>query len=150
MECKKYNVCVIDDKYELRKTLTKNLQDSKEFKFIGEAENLENGMALIEEQYPDAIFLDVKLKGCDAIKLLSFIKRRMNYLPAIILNAEFKDYKFAKEVSKQFRNEVVMILLKPLWKDWCKKESEIVHRIGDYYSNKTESLQSLKNLPVWN
>ena len=43
MECKKYNVCVIDDKYELRKTLTKNLQDSKEFKFIGEAENLERG-----------------------------------------------------------------------------------------------------------
>jgi DNA-binding LytR/AlgR family response regulator len=133
MKFKKYNVCVIDDEPEIRKILIKTLDESLDFKVIGEAEDVESGVELILNKQPDAVFLDIKLRGGDAFQLLSFIKRRMDLVPAIILNTGYSDFDYAQKAINDFRNEVVMILQKPFWEDWEKKEIEIIKRINDYY-----------------
>ena len=133
MEIRKYRVCVIDDEEEIRKILVRTLNESLEFEVIGEAEGVEDGIQIIQETKPDAVFLDIKLRGGDAFQLMNFLRRRMDLMPAVILNTGYNDFEYAQKALNNFKEEVVMILQKPFWEDWDKKESEILARIQNYY-----------------
>jgi DNA-binding LytR/AlgR family response regulator len=124
---------VIDDEPEIRKILKETLEDSLEFEVTGEADNVETGTQLILDKNPDAVFLDIKLRGGDAFQLMTYLRRNMELVPAIILNTGYNDFEYAQKALNEFRQEVIMILQKPFWKDWKNKESEIVNRIREYY-----------------
>jgi DNA-binding LytR/AlgR family response regulator len=144
MKYKKLKVCVIDDEPEVRSILCDTLKDSLEFKVVGEAESVEDGIEIIIETKPDAVFLDIKLRGGDAFQLLSNLKRNIDLVPAIILNTGYNDFEFAQKALNLYRDEVIMILQKPFWKDWSKKEDEIIERIREYYQPDEISLTSAK------
>lgn len=133
MNLKKYKVCVIDDEPEIRKILKETLEDSLEFEVTGEADSVETGTTLILNKNPDAVFLDIKLRGGDAFQLMTYLRRNMELVPAIILNTGYNDFEYAQKALNEFRQEVIMILQKPFWKDWKNKETEIVDRIREYY-----------------
>ncbi|MFN5784718.1 MAG: response regulator, partial [Flavobacteriia bacterium] len=55
---------VIDDSAQARKLLRLMLLElAPEIKQVGEAENVEEGLRLIDKERPDAVFLDIEMPG---------------------------------------------------------------------------------------
>lgn len=54
---------IVDDERLARKELSSLLADFREIEIVGEAENVDQAVELIEANKPDAVFLDIQLTG---------------------------------------------------------------------------------------
>ncbi|NPA25376.1 MAG: response regulator [Deltaproteobacteria bacterium] len=80
---------------------------------VVEAENAENGLALLEEDLPDLILMDVQLPGMDGIQATRLIKRNpeWNRIPVIAITAhalegeldEIMEAGFDSQICKPFK-----------------------------------------------
>ena len=66
---------IIDDERLARAELKKLLQDFPEVEVIDEAANAEEGIAKIESQQPDLIFLDIQMPGKTGFDMLAELER---------------------------------------------------------------------------
>jgi len=128
----KYTAIVIDDEPMPREALKDMILDCPDLDWLGEADDVETALELVMKYSPDAIFLDIKLRGNDAFDLLRKLKNR-GEVPAIILNTGHNDLEFGQKAVNLYKDEVVMILKKPFWEKWEEKEAQIVQKIKDYY-----------------
>lgn len=138
MTLDKINVCIIDDEKGSREALKSVVESSLEMEFVGEAESVDEAVALILTLQPDAVFLDIKLREGDAFQVLNILRRKMDRLPAVILNTGYSDFELAQKAFNKFKEEVILILKKPFWEDWEKKEQNILNEIHNYYREETD------------
>lgn len=134
MTLNKLKVCVIDDEKPIRQVLVKTLNKSPKFEVVGEAESVYQGVQVIEEEKPDAVFLDIKLREGDAFQLINIMKRRMPSIPPIIINTGYREFDFAQKIFNQYKDCVISILEKPFWEDWDEKEKKIIDLIYAHQS----------------
>ena len=134
----KYKAIVIDDEPMPREALKDMILDCPDLEWAGEADDVETALMLVEKYAPDAIFLDIKLRGNDAFDLLRKLKNR-GKVPAIILNTGHNDLEYGQKAVNLYKDEVVMILKKPFWEKWEEKEAQIIYKIKDYW-NRTGSI----------
>jgi len=127
----KYTAIVVDDEPMPREALKSMIDDCPDLQWLGEADDVDTALALVNEYEPDAIFLDIKLRGNDAFDLLRKLKNRGD-VPAIILNTGHDDLKFGQKAINLYKDEVVMILKKPFWEKWEEKEIQIINKIKEY------------------
>ena len=66
---------IIDDERLARAELRKLLQDFPEIEVVDEAANAEEGIAKIEAQNPDLIFLDIQMPGKTGFDMLASLER---------------------------------------------------------------------------
>ena len=66
---------IIDDERLARAELKKLLQDFPEVEVIDEAANAQEGIAKIESQQPDLIFLDIQMPGKTGFDMLAELER---------------------------------------------------------------------------
>jgi len=135
MNLRKLRVCVIDDEAPIRKELVDELNASAQMKVIGQAESVKEGVTLVIETQPDAIFLDIKLREGDAFQVMDILRREMPAVPPVIINTGYSDFEYAQRVFNQYKDCVITILQKPFWEDWNRKESEIVDQILSYHTH---------------
>jgi two-component system, NarL family, response regulator YdfI len=86
-----YNVLIVDDHLVVREGLKLMIETNDMFRVIGEAENGEIALHLIEELSPDVILMDLNmpiLSGLDTIKKLN---ERNISIPVIILTTYNED-----------------------------------------------------------
>lgn len=96
---------IIDDERLARAELRKLLQDFPEVEVIDEAANAEEGVAKIESQRPDLIFLDIQMPGKTGFDMLSDLERT----PQVIFTTAYDEF-----ALKAFEVNALDYLLKPI------------------------------------
>src|SRR5438045_9305654 len=96
---------IIDDERLARAELKKLLQDFPEVEVIDEAANAEEGIAKIESQHPDLIFLDIQMPGKTGFDMLSELERT----PQVIFTTAYDEF-----ALKAFEVNALDYLLKPI------------------------------------
>jgi two-component system, LytTR family, response regulator len=96
---------IIDDERLARAELKKLLQDFPEVEVIDEAANAEEGIAKIETQRPDLIFLDIQMPGKTGFDMLSELERT----PQVIFTTAYDEF-----ALKAFEVNALDYLLKPV------------------------------------
>ena len=96
---------IIDDERLARAELKKLLQDFPEIEIVDEAANAEEGIAKIEAQQPDLIFLDIQMPGKTGFDMLSELDRA----PQVIFTTAYDEF-----ALKAFEVNALDYLLKPI------------------------------------
>ncbi|HEY6063555.1 MAG TPA: response regulator, partial [Chitinophagaceae bacterium] len=96
---------IIDDERLARAELKKLLQDFPEVEVIDEAANAEEGIAKIESQQPDLIFLDIQMPGKTGFDMLAELERA----PQVIFTTAYDEF-----ALKAFEVNALDYLLKPI------------------------------------
>lgn len=96
---------IIDDERLARAELKKLLQDFPEIEIVDEAANAEEGIAKIEAQQPDLIFLDIQMPGKTGFDMLSELDRA----PQVIFTTAYDEF-----ALKAFEVNALDYLQKPI------------------------------------
>lgn len=111
-EKKFINAVIIDDSAQARKLLRLMLMElAPEVKVLGEAENVDEGLRMIDRERPDAIFLDIEMPGKSGLQLAEAMIEK-NFLGNIVFTTAYNEY-----ALKAFRLSAIDYLLKPIQED---------------------------------
>jgi len=100
---------IIDDERLARAEVRRLLDDFNWVKVVGEAENAEQALGLIETQQPDLIFLDVQMPGKSGFELIEDIRGEM---PRIIFTTAYDEF-----ALRAFEVNALDYLMKPITPD---------------------------------
>ncbi len=107
MNSEKLKTVIIDDEKPGRDNLKAILADYfDDIKVIGEADDLNSSIQLLERENPDLVFLDIELGLNTGIELLSLVK---NPSFEVVFITAYEDY-----AAKAFRTIATDYLLKPI------------------------------------
>jgi two-component system, LytTR family, response regulator len=109
---------IIDDERLARAELRKLLQEFPEIEVIDEAANADEGIAKIENQAPDLIFLDIQMPGKTGFDMLAELDRA----PQVIFTTAYDEY-----ALKAFEVNALDYLLKPIEP---KRLADAVHKLN--------------------
>ena len=116
---------IIDDSKQARKLLRMMFKDLAPCIYIvGEAENVLEGLNLIEQFQPDAIFLDIEMPGISGLQLAEILIEKQ-YKGSIVFTTAYNSY-----AIKAFRLSAIDYLLKPI------QEDELIQAIEKIISEK--------------
>jgi two-component system nitrogen regulation response regulator NtrX len=80
----KPRILVIDDEVGIRDSMRRTLE-YQGYQFVGAATGQE-GLALIEHDPPDLVFLDIKMPGMDGLEVLERIKAANPGVPVVMVS----------------------------------------------------------------
>ncbi|HXM02098.1 MAG TPA: LytTR family DNA-binding domain-containing protein [Chthoniobacterales bacterium] len=100
---------IIDDERLARAEVRRLLDDFNWVKVVGEAENAEQALALIQAQQPDLLFLDVQMPGKTGFDLIEEIRGDM---PRIIFTTAYDEF-----ALRAFEVNALDYLMKPITPD---------------------------------
>ena len=80
----KPRILVIDDEAGIRDSMRRTLE-YQGYQFVGAATGQE-GLALIERDPPDLVFLDIKMPGMDGLEVLDRIKAANPAVPVVMVS----------------------------------------------------------------
>jgi len=96
---------IIDDSQLARQELKHLLKSFDQVQVLGEAENAEQALQLIEETQPELIFLDIQMPDKDGFELLE----ELVDVPEVIFTTAFNQY-----AMKAFDHNALDYLQKPI------------------------------------
>lgn len=96
---------VVEDSRLAREGLVNMLRNFAQLQIVGEADHPSSALALIKEQQPDVIFLDIHMPGESGFDLLE----KLDYTPRIIFTTAYSEY-----AIRSFDYHAVDYLLKPI------------------------------------
>ena len=116
--------------------MKKLLQDFPEVEVIDEAANAEEGVAKIESQQPDLIFLDIQMPGKTGFDML----QELDKAPHVIFTTAYDEY-----ALKAFEVNALDYLLKPIEP---KRLADAVQKLNgiDIKETRTENISSNNSL----
>ena len=100
---------IIDDERLARAEVRRLLDDFNWVKVVGEAENAEQALALIQSQAPDLVFLDVQMPGKTGFDLIEEIRGEM---PRVIFTTAYDEF-----ALRAFEVNALDYLMKPITPD---------------------------------
>lgn len=117
---------IVDDTRLARQELQYLLKEQKNLEVLGEAENVDEALELIQELKPDLIFLDIQMPGKDGFELLELLDE----VPQVIFTTAYSEY-----AMKAFEYNALDYLKKPVTEDRLVKalqrvEEKIAERPG--------------------
>jgi two-component system nitrogen regulation response regulator NtrX len=127
----KSRILVIDDEAGIRDSIRRTLE-YQGYQFIGAATGQE-GLALIERDPPDLVFLDIKMPGMDGLEVLDRIKASNPMLPVVMVSGhgtahtgyEARDRGASGFIEKPFSEPV---LLERIEKELKEHRTETAYR----------------------
>lgn len=128
-----YRAVVIDDEYFLRQSLIHSFHwDKLGFEVVGEAENGEEGYALIQETQPHVALIDISMPVLDGLGLVERLREKNNDIEVIIVSG-YSEFEYAK---KCITLRVSDYLLKPINDDELKERlNKIKNRLDKRFEN---------------
>lgn len=95
-----FSIVVIDDEYIVREGLKRTIDwESLECQVIGEAEDGDEGLKVIETKKPDIVITDIRMPGKDGLEMISCMKELKNDCKIIIITG-FRDFSYAQQAVK--------------------------------------------------
>ena len=107
---------VVDDEPLARTLLNGYIRQDPELEIIGEAEDAEEALQMIERSQPDLLFLDVQMPEVNGFDLLRLVEAAEQPEPATIFVTAFDQY-----AIKAFDASAVDYLLKPVDEERFRK-----------------------------
>lgn len=129
---------LIDDNRQARKLLRLMLQEyAQDVVIIGEAENAESGLKLIENIKADVVFLDIEMPGKTGIQLAEELSNRKIEI-AIVFTTAYNSY-----AIQAFRLSATDYLLKPIQEDQLLEAMDKLRNQITFseYHNKLDALK---------
>ena len=114
---KTYTTLIIDDERLAREEVRRALASYSEFEIVGEANNAEKALDLIEESQPDIIFLDIHMPGKSGFDLLE----ELTTVPEVVFTTAYDQY-----AVQAFEVNALDYLVKPLREERFAKTMERV------------------------
>ena len=106
---------IVDDEEIDRLNLKTLLEDHPDVEIAGDADTLDSAVALIEQEKPDAVFLDIHLGRQKGFKVLETAK----YKPLVVITTSHPHY-----AVKGFEIDAADYLLKPVMEDTLARALE--------------------------
>ncbi|PHS03810.1 MAG: DNA-binding response regulator [Kordia sp.] len=123
------NAVIVEDSRLARNELKELIKKFPNITILGEAENVDDGVVLIQETKPDLLFLDINMPEKDGFQLLE----ELDEAPLVIFTTAFDEY-----AIKSFEYNALDYLMKPIS---VKRFEAAIHKITDRFdsSNVSES-----------
>lgn len=99
---------IVEDSRLARNELKALLKGHLDIELVGEAENVDDGLELIQREVPDLLFLDINMPEKDGFELLEMLDE----VPITIFTTAFDEY-----AIKSFEYNALDYLLKPISED---------------------------------
>lgn len=133
----KIKAVIIDDSAQARKLLRLMLLElAPNIKCFGEAENVDDGLKLIEREEPDAVFLDIEMPGKTGLQLAEILLER-NFKGNVVFTTAYNSH-----AIKAFRLSATDYLLKPIQEEQLVEAVTKLHLKQDQINNEVK-LQAL-------
>ncbi len=100
-------VLIIDDEAPAREELRALLQNETDIEIIGEAGNAIEGLAAINRQHPDVVFLDIQMPRVSGLEMLSMLDKAC--MPRVVFVTAYDEYALTA-----FEERATDYLLKPV------------------------------------
>ncbi len=113
----KYKTIIVDDERLAREEVRRALKNYPEFKIVGEANNVDTAISLIEKQQPDIIFLDIHMPEKSGFDLLE----ELTTVPEVVFTTAYDQY-----AVQAFEVNALDYLVKPLREERFAKTIEKV------------------------
>jgi two-component system LytT family response regulator len=130
---KVYKTLIIDDERLARTELKSILSDFNEIEIIGEAQNGDEGIELINKLNPDLIFLDVSMPGMTGFEML----KKLNSIPLVVFVTAYDEF-----AIKAFEVNAFDYLLKPID---VSRLNETLEKLRIHEENDFESSNTILN-----
>jgi len=82
----KIRIVIVEDHRMFREQLVHLINKAPNFVIVGEADNIRDGFAVIQETQPNIAIVDITLKGSSGIELLKDLRARGSAVPVLILS----------------------------------------------------------------
>ncbi|RCW43520.1 response regulator [Paenibacillus prosopidis] len=86
-----YKVLIVDDHFVVREGLKLILETSEKFQIVGEAQNGQEAINLIDEVLPDVILMDLNMPVMSGLEAIKILKSKNCPIPVIILTTYNED-----------------------------------------------------------
>lgn len=130
----KIRAVIVEDSRLARNELKQLIKHHDDLELIGEAENVDNGVVLIESESPDLLFLDINMPEKDGFDLLEMLVE----VPITIFTTAYDEY-----AIKSFEYNALDYLLKPVSN---KRFDMAMEKVRERMSLKEEDLPISKKL----
>ncbi|MCR9229287.1 MAG: LytTR family DNA-binding domain-containing protein [Flavobacteriaceae bacterium] len=114
---KNYKTLIVDDERLAREEVRRALGSYPDFTIVGEANNVEVAIELIEKEQPDIIFLDIHMPGKSGFDLLD----ELGTVPEVVFTTAYDQY-----AVQAFEVNALDYLVKPLREERFSKTIEKV------------------------
>jgi len=121
---------IVEDSRLARNELKELLRAFSEIELVGEAENVDDGVEIIEELNPDILFLDINMPEKDGFELLE----TLNEVPITVFTTAYDEY-----AIKSFEYNALDYLLKPISEKRFRMAIEKVKTKLDDTNNEIET-----------
>jgi two-component system response regulator AlgR len=101
-------VLIVDDEPPARGRLRSMLEEIGDVEVLGEAENGQLALSMVERLGPDIVLLDVRMPGIDGLEVARQLATH-DEPPAVIFTTAFDEY-----ALQAFESEAIAYLLKPI------------------------------------
>ncbi|OJJ18003.1 hypothetical protein BKI52_29565 [marine bacterium AO1-C] len=135
----KIKTLIVDDEVLAREKVVIFLQDEEDFEIVGQCTNGIEALQVIDQSYPDLLFLDIQMPEMDGMELLRNID--VQKIPCIILVTAYDDY-----AIKAFEYHALDYLLKPFDRERFLMTIERVKEQMSLYSQGDHNNQLLTYL----
>lgn len=116
-----FKVLIIDDEEVIREGLRSAIEwEEMCCKVVGEAEDGDEGLALINSLEPDIVLTDIRMPGLNGLEMICRINQ-LKHICKIIILTGFRDFEYAQEAV---RLGAFRLLLKPTKKEELMKAIE--------------------------
>lgn len=92
----KRKILVVDDHLIIREGLKLIFETEEDYEVVGEAENGDKALVLIEELEPDVVLMDLNMPKRGGLEAIRSLKEKNNPVPVIILTT-FNDFNLIRE-----------------------------------------------------
>lgn len=132
---KEFRSVIIDDERLAREELKSVLSDFTEINIVGEAQNGDEGIEVIQNTKPDLIFLDINMPGMTGFEML----KKLENIPHVIFITAYDEY-----ALKAFEVNALDYILKPIDPDRLSEAVERLKEGEDDFESPAEIKQSRK------
>ena len=134
------NAVIVEDSRLARNELKELIKEFPNITILGEAENVDEGVVLIQETKPDLLFLDINMPEKDGFQLLE----ELDEAPMVIFTTAFDEY-----AIKSFEYNALDYLMKPInAKRFEAAIDKITERISQSRAQETTSQKLPENSQI--
>jgi len=129
---KTFKTVIIDDERLAREEVKRALKQYAEFVIVGEANNVDSSLTLIDKEEPDIIFLDIHMPEKSGFDLLE----ELTTVPEVVFTTAYDQY-----AVKAFELNALDYLVKPLREErFARTIVKVKQELADKAKVKTEAL----------
>ncbi len=132
------NTIIVDDEKPAREELSFLLKAFPEINVVAQGKNGLEAVALIREQSPDLVFLDVQMPGLDGFGVIKKLMEKKTAVPQIVFATAFDQY-----AVNAFDVNAVDYVLKPFDKARIAKAIARARKMLESKSSPAERLENL-------